>query len=91
MTADQLAWTGLEPGKKGRLVIAGVGQFLQAWNESVWATVESAGTKGVGREASDQVYDKALSELLQWARDHKAKLAEVPPPEVSGTPEADES
>jgi DNA-binding transcriptional regulator/RsmH inhibitor MraZ len=97
LTADHMNWIRIQPGTKGRLVVAGVGPYLQAFNADEWDTVQKTGNNGAARSGQDLVYDKALKELLDQARRAAKKrrdagaLPESPPASGPGIGEDDAS
>ena len=73
LTPDHCHWIRIKPGTKGRLVLVGVGPYLQAFNADEWDDVQKNGNNSVSRTGEDLIYDKKLKELLDHSRRAKAK------------------
>ena len=67
LSPDHYAWLRLNPKGKDRIVVTGVGQYLEAWNAAEWDDVERTGKNAATRSAAAVDFDKQLELLMRAA------------------------
>lgn len=68
MPKEHCEWIRIEPGKKGRLVLAGTGEMVRVFNADEWPDVRKTGMNPKAQSAEVQFYEKALETLLGASR-----------------------